>query len=134
MGEKVEGEKVEYPELMLIEWTDTTNIAAWSPLSDVAEFAKDGAFICRNVGYLVYEDDSCYVLAARVALERVGEEQVGLFERIPKGIVIRTCVLVPREPLSSVTGRPFPSYSMVQAFGKAAWDLHREGSYAPDNR
>ena len=77
---------IKYPELHLVEWVDTTNIQAWTNLEDIPEFAKDGGFVCRNVGYLVHEDDDCVVLAARVALK--GEpHQVGLYERNPKGVI-----------------------------------------------
>jgi hypothetical protein len=77
---------VKYPELQLVEWIDTTNIATWTDLADVANWAKDGGFVCRNTGYLVYEDQHCVVLAGRVALD-AEPEQVGLFERIPKGVI-----------------------------------------------
>jgi hypothetical protein len=75
-----------YPPLVVVEWVDTTNIATWEDLDTIAEWAKDGGFICRNVGYLIHEDDDCVVLAARIALD--GEpHQVGLFERVPKGVI-----------------------------------------------
>jgi hypothetical protein len=77
-----------YPPLLIVEWVDATNIAHWTDLADIAEFANDGAFICRNVGYLVHEDEDCVVLAARIALVGAGAEQVGLYERIPKGIIL----------------------------------------------
>ena len=77
---------VEYPPLVVVEWVDTTNIPTWEDLADIGEWATDGGFICRNVGYLVHEDNDCVVLAARIAL--VAEpQQVGLFERIPKGVI-----------------------------------------------
>jgi hypothetical protein len=77
-----------YPPLLLVEWIDVTNISEWTNLADIPEFAKDGGYICRNAGYLVYEDDDCIVLAARVAL-LAEPEQVGLFERIPKSVIRR---------------------------------------------
>lgn len=76
----------DHPPLVVVEWVDATNIATWTDLDDVVEFARDGGYVCRNVGYLVHEDDDCVVLAARVALE-AEPPQVGLFERIPKGII-----------------------------------------------
>lgn len=81
------------PPLVLVEWTDTTNIAAWTPLDEIAAWAPDGGFACRNVGYLIHEDDDCVVLAARVALD-AEPPQVGLYERVPKGIITRRSVLV----------------------------------------
>lgn len=79
-------EQLAYPPLELVEWVDTTNIAVWTNLADIADFARDGGFQCRNVGYLVHEDDECVVLAARIAIA-ADPEQVGLFERIPKGVI-----------------------------------------------
>lgn len=81
-----------YPPLVMVEWIDTTNIATWTDLDDIAGWAIDGGFVCRNLGYLVHEDDTCVVLAARVAL---GAEpaQVGLFERIPKGVITQRWTL-----------------------------------------
>lgn len=83
---------VDYPPLVMVEWIDATNIATWERLDEIAEWAKDGGFVCRNVGYLVHEDDECVVLAARIALE-ADPKQVGLFERIPKGIIQRRWTL-----------------------------------------
>jgi hypothetical protein len=79
------GEQAAVP-LVVIEWIDTTNIAAWTDLADIEEWATDGGFVCRNVGFLIHEDDDCVVLAARVALD-AEPAQVGLFERIPKGVI-----------------------------------------------
>ncbi len=75
-----------YPQLAWVEWIDTTNIPTWEDLDTIPEWAKDGGFVCRNVGYLIYEDEDCVVLAARVALG-AEPQQVGLFERIPKGVI-----------------------------------------------
>lgn len=85
----------DYPPLVMVEWVDTTNIATWTNLDDIAEWAADGGFVCRNIGYLIHEDDQCVVLAARVAL---GAEppQVGLFERVPKGVITARWTLKPR--------------------------------------
>ncbi len=78
--------ELRYPEIVLVEWEDATNISNWVDLADIAEWASDGDYVCRSVGYLVHEDDDCVVLAARVGL--AGEpEQVGLFERIPKPMI-----------------------------------------------
>jgi hypothetical protein len=76
----------DYPPLVAVEWVDTTNIATWEHLADVHEWAAEGGFVCRNVGYLVHEDDDCVVLAARIALE-AEPQQIGLFERVPKGVI-----------------------------------------------
>lgn len=76
----------EFPPLVMVEWTDATNIPTWVDLDEIASWAVDGGFICRNVGYVVHEDDDCIVLAARVALD-AEPAQVGLFERLPKRII-----------------------------------------------
>lgn len=70
------------PDLVVVEWVDTTNVAAWMPIDEIASWAADGGWICRNVGYLVYEDDQCVVLAARIAAD-AEPPQAGLSERIP---------------------------------------------------
>lgn len=88
----------DYPPVVLVEWVDTTNIATWTDLDEIADWAATGGFVCRNIGYLVHEDPHCVVLAARVAL---GSEpqQVGLFERIPSGCVLHMETLAPGEPV-----------------------------------
>jgi hypothetical protein len=78
--------KVTYPPLVEVEWTDVTGIPAWLDVDDLAAFAKDGGFVCRNVGYLVHEDEDCIVLAGRLALE-ADPQQVGMYERLPKTII-----------------------------------------------
>lgn len=90
---------MKWPPLVMVEWTDTTNIAAWCDLDEVKEFAENGAWVCRNVGFLVNEDDECVVLAARAAPSAT-PPQVGLFERIPKRAITR------RWPLSKVQAEP----------------------------
>lgn len=67
-------------------WEDTTNVAAWQTRDELIEWAKAGGWVARNIGYLVYEDDECVVVAARVADDE--ERHVGLAERIPKRPVI----------------------------------------------
>lgn len=74
-------------DLVRATWHDATNIAHWADLDDVPKWAKTGTFVVTNVGYLVYEDDDCIVLAARVALGGAIPEQVGLFERLPRPII-----------------------------------------------
>lgn len=81
-----------YPPLHVVEWVDTTNIATWEDLADVHEWASEGGYVCRNVGYLVHEDDSCVVLAARIAIA-AEPAQIGLFERVPKGVITRRWTL-----------------------------------------
>lgn len=76
----------EFPALTVVEWTDATNIPTWATLTEIAEWAGGGGFICHNVGYLVYEDDECVVLAARLAFD-AEPPQAGLYERIPKDII-----------------------------------------------
>lgn len=72
--------------LTVVEWDDTTCVAAWLDRPEVAGLATDGAWRCHNVGWLVYEDDDCVVLSAR----RSGDSQrhVGLSERIPKRAIV----------------------------------------------
>lgn len=53
--------------------------------------------MCSSTGWLVHEDDECYVLAGRMTCDG---EVVGLVERIPKSIVtrVRTLALTPELP------------------------------------
>jgi hypothetical protein len=88
-----------YPQLVEVEWIDTTNIATWEDLDDLAAWARDGGFVCRNVGYLTYEDDACVVLSARMAIAPE-PPQHGLFERIPKGVITRRRVVEGEWPKS----------------------------------
>lgn len=77
----------DYPPLQVVEWVDATNIATWEPLSDIEKWATGDGFLCRNVGYLVYEDDNCVVLAARFSPDGKATS-IGLFERLPKGMIV----------------------------------------------
>lgn len=77
---------VQYPPLLCLEWVDATNIAQWQPLAEVPEWAVDGGFVCRSIGYLVHEDSECVVLAARIAMD-AEPQQAGLVERIPAGTI-----------------------------------------------
>lgn len=68
--------------LVQVWWTDTTNVAGgWHDEDDLAEFARSGAWRCSNTGWLVHEDEYCYVLAGRMTDDG---KNVGLVERIPK--------------------------------------------------
>jgi|SRR5579871_1246320 len=68
---------------VVVEWIDTANVAAWQEPGELAEWAKDGGWVCRSVGWVAYEDDECVVLSAR----RADSGQWGLSERIPKSAI-----------------------------------------------
>lgn len=71
--------------LVQLWWVDATNVAGgWHDTDDLAEFATNGAWKCSNTGWIVYEDDLCYVLASRMTDDG---QNVGLIERIPKAAV-----------------------------------------------
>ena len=73
--------------LMQVWWTDATNVAGgWHDAQDLADFATNGAWEASNTGWLVHEDDLCYVLAGRMTDDG---QNVGLIERIPKAAVTR---------------------------------------------
>ena len=73
--------------LLRLWWTDATNVAGgWHDAADLAEFATNGAWETSNTGWLVYEDERCYVLAGRMTDDGA---HVGLVERIPKTAVTR---------------------------------------------
>lgn len=70
---------------MEVTWTDCTNVAGgWHDADELAAFATNGAWECANAGWLVYEDDLCYVLAGRLTTDG---QQAGLIERIPRSAV-----------------------------------------------
>jgi hypothetical protein len=65
--------------------TDATNVAGgWHDAEDLAAFAGNGAWTCSSTGWLVREDDLCYVLAGRMTDDGAN---VGLIGRIPEAAV-----------------------------------------------
>lgn len=81
--------------LVEVHWEDATNSGPWADLEEAQMFDIDTFefdWHCRSVGYLIRSDAECVVLAAR----RSGEgKQVGLIERIPRGMVQRMDTLRP---------------------------------------
>jgi hypothetical protein len=78
--------------LVVVHWTDTTNIAEWCTVEEVERFVAGDpslvsmSFRCRNVGWLLHEDDDCVVVAGR----RTDDGRAwGLLERIPRVVVAR---------------------------------------------
>jgi len=68
-------------------WVDATNVAGgWHDADSLEFFATNGAWECSNTGWLVWEDDTCYVLAGRMTDDG---NNAGLIERIPKSCVTR---------------------------------------------
>lgn len=81
------------PPLVLVEWEDATNVAEWEDYDEAVKFERlDREFHCTNVGYLIRDDEDCVIVAARATFDFVA---VGLFERIPRGMVQRVVRLVP---------------------------------------
>lgn len=77
--------------LLQLWWVDATSRAGgWHDAEGLDEFARNGAWEASNTGWLVYEDEHCYVLAGRMTDDG---EHVGLIERIPKAAVTRKEVL-----------------------------------------
>lgn len=68
-----------------VTWTDTTNMAAWLTPDEVREFARDGAWICQNTGWVSHQDKHCIVVSARAS----GSGHLGLSERIPSACVTK---------------------------------------------
>lgn len=78
--------------LMQVWWVDCTNVAgAWHDAAELAAFATDGAWECSNTGWLVHEDNHCYILAGRMTEDG---KNVGLVERIPKTAVTAKMIIV----------------------------------------
>lgn len=77
--------------LLRLWWTDVTNRAGgWHDGEALADFATNGAWEASNTGWLVWEDEYCYVLAGRMTDDGV---HAGLVERVPKAAVTRREVL-----------------------------------------
>lgn len=96
-------------ELVIVTWEDTINIAAWQTPADVAEWAGEGGWICQNIGWLIYQDDNCVVIAGRRCRDE--QEHVGLAERIPRRAILEMNTIPDpdmKQPLDSP--RP-PHYS-----------------------
>jgi hypothetical protein len=77
-------------ELVDIQWVDAhNNQGAWVYGTDgVEEFAKDVRFNVAQVGWLVFEDGECVVIASRVSKSADPDEMAfGQLERIPKGVI-----------------------------------------------
>ena len=80
------------PGLIEVRWTDTTCIAKWVEVGELGEWAQEGGWECSTVGYMLYQDEDCIVIAARLALD-AEPTQCGLVERIPKGVILSTKAL-----------------------------------------
>lgn len=74
------------PDLVNVYWHDACNIAEWMDDQEIVEEFRDNPsrWECQSVGWLIYEDEHCIVVAARR-----GEKTWGLSERIPKSIVTK---------------------------------------------
>lgn len=111
-------ESVALDPLVEVVWEDTTNIAAWQTREEMTEWAQARGWIARNVGYLVYEDEECLVVAARVVQDE--ERHVGLAERIPKRAVLHQH-LIPHAGCTCPDGehrRSNRGYDMRQSDGE----------------
>lgn len=78
----------EYP-LLKITWVDAhNNNGAWMDEDELQEFGKDEAYRVTQVGYKVYEDELCIVLASRLSKPSPEYGQsYGMAERIPKKLI-----------------------------------------------
>lgn len=73
------------PPMVLVEWEDATNVPTWEAYEEAAKFEdSDTEYRCTSVGYLIRDDEECVVVASRATVDF---KQVGLFERIPRGMV-----------------------------------------------
>jgi hypothetical protein len=75
--------------LLNITWVDAhNNQGAWLDEDGLQSFGKDEAYRVTQVGYKVYEDDLCIVLAARLSKPSPEYGQsFGMLERIPKKLI-----------------------------------------------
>lgn len=89
-------------QIIEVVWEDTTNVAQWQTRDELVEWAQAGGWVARNIGYLVYEDDACVVVAARLVEDE--ERHIGLAERIPKRAVLSRQELHRDGPISGAKG------------------------------
>lgn len=75
--------------LLKVTWVDAhNNQGAWLAEDDLPAFGKDEAYRVTQVGYKVYEDDLCVVLASRLSKPSPDYGQsFGMLERIPKKLI-----------------------------------------------
>jgi hypothetical protein len=87
-----------YPDkdLVLIRWKDSSSrhFSTWREIDTVVEFAKGGAYDCASVGWLVYENKDCVVLAPHVAVD--ADDVIGEM-KIPKGAIESRTVLIAKK-------------------------------------
>jgi hypothetical protein len=91
--------RVDYPPIVKVDWVDVQNVAgSWHDTDELTSFAKDEAYKVTSVGWRVYEDDLCVVLAGRYSpkTEQFGEHY-GMVERIPKKIIDNTAPITNKE-------------------------------------
>jgi hypothetical protein len=76
-------------DLVRVTWVDAhNNQGAWMTRDELAEFARDEAYRVTQVGYKVYEDELCIVLAARLSTPSADYGQsFGMCERIPRKLI-----------------------------------------------
>jgi len=73
--------------LVLIEWVDACSInlgEAWSDIEELRDYVKDGKCVCRNVGWVIYEDKEQIVIVS--ALQKNSDCQE--FERAAQAFAI----------------------------------------------
>lgn len=81
--------KLAIHKLIQITWVDAhNNQGSWAHEDELIAFAKDEAYQVTQVGYLVYEDDLCIVIASRLSKPSKDYGQsFGMLERIPKKLI-----------------------------------------------
>lgn len=77
-------------DLVEVQWEDASNVAEWSDTDEAIEFNMNFDYNCRNVGYLIRDDKTCVIVAARITGD---SKACGLVERIPRGMVKKVKVL-----------------------------------------
>lgn len=82
------------PNLVLIKWHDTTNLATWHTRQEIEEHWEQSPFRCENVGYLIATDGTgAHYVAARKGNINDETDAFGLIERIPKGVITSISIL-----------------------------------------
>jgi len=82
----------EKQELIYLKWQDAHSCSGgWLSEKELKEKIEEEAFICENVGWVVYEDDrEIHLVSRRSTWEKdeTGDSEYGQYQRIPKTWVI----------------------------------------------
>jgi hypothetical protein len=79
--------------LYYIQWQDAHANGAWFTVDQLVETINRQIWVCEEVGWIVYEDDSEVHIVARrgmwLATEDYNVVEYGMYQRIPKAWIMK---------------------------------------------